>query len=85
MSNVNTEQTDDLIGSLSGKFGDGSGVKKGAAKTEKTEVLNFKNGDTVFRILPPMFSCVQRNVWAAFSCATLGAMFKWQSIPSSLH
>jgi len=53
---------------LASKFGDGTGIKSNVKKsdTPKTEVLSFKAGDTVFRVLPPVFSCVQRNIWAAF-------------------
>lgn len=60
---MNNTQTDDLLT----KFGDGSGFKSQTKKPEnKTDVLNLKQGETVFRILPPMFSCVSRNIWASF-------------------
>jgi hypothetical protein len=56
------------IQDIDSRFGDGTGLKSNVKKsdTPKTEVLSFKSGETVFRVLPPVFSGVARNLWAAF-------------------
>lgn len=63
MNYMDNVQKDDLLS----RFGDGSGVKSQTRKPEnQNNVLTLKQGETVFRVLPPMFSCVPRNIWAAF-------------------
>ncbi len=63
---INTETDHDEVISLDeldNQFGNSTRPTQ-AKKFEKTNYFTFKNGDNIFRIMPPMFSALEAGFWS---------------------
>lgn len=70
---MNVESDNDEVVSaekLDAQFGDAQ--PKNFKKFDKTTYFTFKNGDNIFRIMPAMFSCLEKGHWAVYYAKHFG-------------